>query len=175
MSSSARGLALERLAAPLLLVALVACARGEDAPAGTAGVAPPTAAAPPEGEPRISFSSPRSLEIADANLVHDFGQVRQGESVAHVFLFVWNGAQPLVPGELSADCACIRGILLSGADGQGPVPHPGGQPIPPGAPFAVKVGLDAPAVHGPVRKRVTVICDDPPGALRLIVTAEIVP
>lgn len=160
---------------------LVACGRSDDPQAEPSGdsVAPAPAsgasATKAVDEPRVSFSSPRSLEIADANLLHDFGQVRQGESVAHVFLFVWNGEVPLVPGELSADCACIRGILLSGAGDGGPVPHPSGRPIPPGAPFAVKIGLDAPEIQGPIRKRVTVLCDDPPGALRLLVSAEIVP
>ena len=116
----------------------------------------------------------RVLTEPTGQWTHNFGSVEASKPVPpHVMSFAWNGTKPLIPSALSPSCACLTAVLLS-SDAQGNVRrHELGEPIEPGTVFGVRIVLDTGGLKGEVRKRIMLAFDDPPGAVRLVMVADV--
>lgn len=93
-----------------------------------------------DGTPRIQFEE----------ITYDFGQVREGIKVTHVYTFKNVGTDTLVIGEIKTSCGCTAALASE-------------QKIPPGKEGKINVILDSSSSHGrgKVHRTITVNSNDP--------------
>ncbi len=125
------------LFAVLLLVAVIACknessstegAASTDAAAGT--VAPTSDVANPSGEAMPAAPTGPTTTIEYETMVHDFGEIKEGDMVKYSFKFKNTGSEPLVISDAKGSCGCT-------------VPDWPREPIAPGASAEIKVEFDS--------------------------------
>jgi hypothetical protein len=125
------------LFAVLLLVAVIACknessstegAASTDAAAGT--VAPSADVANPTGEAMPAAPTGPTTTIEYESMVHDFGEIKEGDMVKYSFKFKNTGSEPLVISDAKGSCGCT-------------VPDWPREPIAPGASAEIKVEFDS--------------------------------
>jgi hypothetical protein len=125
------------LFAVLLLVAVIACknessstegAASTDAAAGT--VAPSSDVANPSGEAMPAAPTGPTTTIEYETMVHDFGEIKEGDMVKYSFKFKNTGSEPLVISDAKGSCGCT-------------VPDWPREPIAPGASAEIKVEFDS--------------------------------
>ena len=92
----------------------------------------------------------------------DFGKIRSGEKVSHVFKFTNTGAYPLIISNAKASCGCT-------------VPFYPKVPVMPGESSELEVAFDARGKQGLQRKSVTITANTEPGITVLMVSGEILP
>lgn len=80
---------------------------------------------------------------------YDFGTVKEGQVVEHVFMFTNTGEVPLVIQNASGSCGCT-------------VPEWPKEPIAPGSASEIKVKFDTKGKVGPQTKTVTIIANTSP-------------
>ena len=80
---------------------------------------------------------------------HDFGTIKEGEVVEHVFKFTNTGEAPLVIQNAAGSCGCT-------------VPETPKEPIAPGATGEIKVKFDSKGKVGTQHKTVTIIANTNP-------------
>ena len=93
---------------------------------------------------------------------HDFGQVREGDKVAHVFEVLNTGKSPLIIQNVRAACGCT-------------VPKYEKTPIRPGRKGTIEVAFDTKGRPGAQRKSVMVVTNTEPPNTALFFTCEVIP
>lgn len=91
----------------------------------------------------------------------DFGKIKQGDVVEHVFTFKNTGEADLIIAEAKASCGCT-------------VPdYPKDTPIKPGGSGKIKVTFDSNRKRGDITKTVTVVCNTESGTEILTIRTNI--
>lgn len=121
-------------------------------PVAVNNTTPATPAEKPEG-PLPSFQFEEKL--------HDFGTIKDGDVVEHVFSFVNNGEAPLIISDAKATCGCT-------------VPEWPRQPIPVGGTGEIKVRFNSKNKPGVQNKNVTLTANTWPATQRLQIKANVV-
>jgi hypothetical protein len=112
---------------------------------------PATPAEKPEGPlPAFSFSED----------LHDFGTIKDGDVVEHVFSFVNNGEAPLIISDAKGSCGCT-------------VPEWPKEPIPVGGTGELKVKFNSKNKPGVQNKTVTITANTWPATQRLRIKANV--
>lgn len=93
---------------------------------------------------------------------HDFGKVKEGEKVSHVFKFTNTGANDLIISDARGSCGCT-------------VPQWPKEPIKPGATGEIKVEYDSKGKSGVQKKTVTITANTNPNITTLNITTEVIP
>ena len=110
----------------------------------------PAREAPPSA-PHIAFDDP----------TFDFGQVEQGNKVAHEFVFHNTGGTDLAIDNVRTSCGCTAAVTSA-------------KVIPPGQSGTIRATFDTSNVFGKKRKTVTVYSSDPAHAVStLLITGEV--
>jgi hypothetical protein len=89
-----------------------------------------------------SASGTGKIEFAEA--AFDFGQVKEGETVEHVYTFTNAGTSPVILSQVSASCGCTTPSYTQ-------------TPILPGKSGEIKVSFDSNGQVGKQQKIVTVV------------------
>ena len=103
-----------------------------------------------EGGPEIEFS----------NVVWDFGEIKQQESVDHVFTFINTGSEPLIISNAKGSCGCT-------------VPEWPKEPIPPNGVGEIAVQFNSGEKKGKQNKTVTLTTNCTPNTTILRVVGNI--
>lgn len=124
-----------------------------DASASTA------AATPPAEETGVDPNMPKTtMEFTD--MTHDFGKIKDGDKVTHVFKFKNTGKEPLVIANAKGSCGCT-------------VPEYPKEPVAPGASSEIKVEFNSKGKKGMQTKTVTINANTDPNPTRLTIKAEV--
>jgi len=99
-------------------------------------------------------------EMTPKQEVYDFGQLKQGDIVEHVFEITNTGNIDLMIERVVAKCGCNVVDFPKGA-------------IKPGEVAKIKVTFDTAGLQGKIVKSVTVVANSFPPSKRLVVTAEV--
>ncbi len=91
----------------------------------------------------------------------DFGQIKQGEKVAHAYKFTNTGKKDLVITSATGSCGCT-------------VPQFPKMPIPPGGTGVIDVTFDSAGKSGKQHKTITVVANTVPNTTVLSITGEII-
>jgi hypothetical protein len=83
------------------------------------------------------------FEFKDKNDTYDFGTIKEGEKVTHVFEFKNVGDQPLQILKAEATCGCTK-------------PEFSPRPVMPGKTGTIKVTFDSAGKPGPAHKDITI-------------------
>lgn len=111
-----------------------------------------TPATKPEGPlPAFSFG----------NELHDFGTIKDGDVVEHVFSFTNNGAAPLIISDAKGSCGCT-------------VPEWPKEPIPVGGSGDIRVKFNSKNKPGIQNKTVTITANTWPTTQRLRIKANVI-
>lgn len=102
------------------------------------------ATAPSENAPVITFEDNE----------YDFGTIKQGEVVEHVFTFTNTGKSPLIIENASASCGCT-------------VPEPPKEPIAPGEKSSVNVKFNSTGKMGQQHPTVTIRANTQPNLTKI--------
>ena len=118
-----------------LLVAFVACKSDKTADgsttSATAPAADPSAPAPaPGAETAPAAPTGPTTTVEFETMVHDWGELKDGEHMKYEFKFKNTGSEPLVISDAKGSCGCT-------------VPEWPREPIAPGASAAIKVEFDS--------------------------------
>lgn len=132
---------------------------------GKGGVA---AAAPSIAPVRNNTATPAPTEKPDGPLpafafeedIHDFGTIKDGDVVEHVFTFVNTGDAPLIISDAKGSCGCT-------------VPEKPTAPIPVGGTGELKVKFNSKNKPGVQNKTVTVTANTWPTTHRLRIKANV--
>lgn len=92
---------------------------------------------------------------------HNFGEIKEGEKVSHVFKFKNTGENDLVLQNVKPSCGCTT-------------PDWSKDPVAPGEEGFVKVEFDSKAKNGMQKKSVTVVANTTPKAKILTFSGEVV-
>jgi hypothetical protein len=154
--------------AALFLVGFSACektegsgndtaAAGTDAANSTAPATNPTGEVTnPTNEPELPVTSVEYFEDS-----HNFGEIKEGEKVSHVYKFKNTGNQPYVISSVKPSCGCTTPEYSQGE-------------IAPGQEGFVKVEFDSKGKTGAQKKQVTVVGNTEPKTKILSFTGEVV-
>jgi hypothetical protein len=93
--------------------------------------------------------------------MHDFGSVKEGEKVTHVFKFKNTGDKPLIISDAKGSCGCT-------------VPSYPVEPIAPGKSGEIKVSFDSANKKGSETKYVTINANTIPAETRLTIKANVI-
>lgn len=127
------------LFAILLLVGVVACKSDSSASASTdaaavdstgATIATPGDLNNPSGEAMPAAPTGPTTTIEYEAMVHDFGEIKEGDMVKYAFKFKNTGSEPLVISDAKGSCGCT-------------VPDWPREPVAPGATAEIKVEFDS--------------------------------
>jgi len=110
------------------------------------------AVAPSENAPVITFENPE----------YDFGTIKQGEVVEHVFTFTNTGKSPLIIENASASCGCT-------------VPEPPTEPIAPGEKSTINVKFNSTGKMGQQYPTVTVRANTQPNLTKISLKGVVEP
>ena len=112
--------------------------------------------------PQIPAVTPENAtSITFAESVHDFGTVKEGQTVTHVFKFKNSGNKPLVISNAQGSCGCT-------------VPEYPREPIAPGAGGEIKVKFDSKGKKDVQTKYVTLNANTEPAETRLTIKANVI-
>jgi len=92
---------------------------------------------------------------------YDFGEIIQGEKVAHSFNFTNEGNAPLIISSVRASCGCT-------------VPTWSKEPIEPGDSDEIKVVFDSDGKSGAQAKDITIVSNAVPNTSVLRITGEVI-
>lgn len=93
---------------------------------------------------------------------HDFGNIKEGDVVEHVFKFTNTGKEPLIIESAKGSCGCT-------------VPEYPKEPLAPGKTGEMKVKFNSQAKVNKQRKTVTVIANTAPENTTLTIVADVEP
>ncbi|MEQ8469562.1 MAG: DUF1573 domain-containing protein [Marinoscillum sp.] len=118
-----------------------------------------TPSTPEAAEPEVKPEGPiPSFEFAEES--HDFGAIKEGEVVEHVFKFTNTGDAPLIISSATASCGCT-------------VPVWPKEPIPVGGEGKIEVRFDSKKKPGVQNKTVTITANTYPKISRLRIKANV--
>lgn len=92
--------------------------------------------------------------------VHNWGSIKQGEKMTHVFKFKNTGSEPLIILDAKGSCGCT-------------VPEKPAAPIAPGKTGEIKVVFDSNGKEGPQTKVVTVTANTEPSNFALTIKGDV--
>lgn len=145
-----------------LLLGLAGCGGGSAAPSQAAGAAP----AAPE---------PETWLVCDEPLV-DFGEVVEGATLDHEFVFENRGPQELRVATTRASCGCtVTTLEHIDPDAGARRPYLEGEPVPPGAQLALRTTYHTRGKSGNAPRAVQIFCDQPSGVTSVTIEATIIP
>jgi len=101
-----------------------------------------------------------ATSIAFEKTVHDFGTVKEGESVEYTFVFTNTGKEPLKIESARGSCGCT-------------VPQWPKEPIPAGAKGEIKVSFNSNGKRGKQHKSVTIKANTNPTHSRIYIKATV--
>jgi len=93
---------------------------------------------------------------------HDFGNIKEGDVVEHVFKFTNTGKEPLIIESAKGSCGCT-------------VPEYPKEPLAPGKTGEMKVKFNSQAKVNKQRKTVTVVANTSPENTTLTIVADVEP
>ncbi|MBF9253188.1 DUF1573 domain-containing protein [Pontibacter sp. 172403-2] len=125
----------------------------------TADATAATEAAPAVDNPNVvsaseAMSSENAPVITFENPEYDFGTIKQGEVIEHVFTFTNTGKSPLIIENASASCGCT-------------VPEPPTEPIAPGETGSINVKFNSAGKMGQQYPTVTVRANTQPNLTKI--------
>ena len=129
---------------------------GGDATATTNTATPPadgTAANPTENA--VDPNVPKTT-VKFAETEYDFGKVKDGEKVTHVYKFTNTGKEPLIINSAKGSCGCT-------------VPEWPKDPVAPGATGEIKVEFNSKGKAGQQSKTVTIMANTDPNPSQIII------
>ncbi len=100
--------------------------------------------------------------IAFEESEYDFGTVKAGEKVTHVFKFKNTGSEPLIISNAKGSCGCT-------------VPNWPREPIPPGGEGEIVVEFNSKGKRGKQNRKVTITANTEPPQTFLYVKGEVIP
>lgn len=127
------------LFAAIMLLTVVACKNDKAAgtenastDTSTASIANPADVTAQAGDPNAAPAAPTgpTTTIEYESLIHDFGEIKEGDMVKYSFKFKNTGSEPLVISDAKGSCGCT-------------VPDWPREPIAPGASGEIKVEFDS--------------------------------
>jgi hypothetical protein len=136
----------ERSAAPVAVTSGVTHASPVPAPAANTAV------------PDVSNQPKTSIEFSETKF--DFGEIKEGDVVKHVFAFTNTGSNPLIIAEAHGSCGCT-------------VPSYPKEPIPPGGKSSVEVKFNSLAKPGLQEKTVTLTANTDPAQTVLTINSDV--
>lgn len=92
----------------------------------------------------------------------DFGKIKEGDKVSHVFKFTNTGANDLIITDARGSCGCT-------------VPQWPKEPVKPGASGEIKVEFDSKGKTGLQNKTVSVTANTNPSTSTINITSEVIP
>lgn len=117
----------------------------------------------PETASPVQEVDPATLAaISFEKYEHNFGKVKEGEKVSHVFKFKNTGANDLIISDARGSCGCT-------------VPQWPKEPIKPGASGEIKVEYDSKGKSGVQKKTVSITANTNPNITTLDITTEVIP
>ncbi len=140
-------------------------AEGGAAAADTAATAAAVPAAGDAMDPaRDAAEAPKGplTTMTFASYDHDFGTIKEGESVTHVFTFTNTGSEPLLIQQCKGSCGCT-------------VPQCPTQPIPPGGKGSIEVQFHSAGKKNAQTKQVTIDANTDPFQTKLTIKANVLP
>lgn len=99
-----------------------------------------------------------TIELKEA--AFDFGEIIEGEVVAHDFIFTNTGTSPLIITNATASCGCT-------------IPEKPEAPIMPGATGVIKVKFNSTGRPGSTHKEVTIVSNAKPEFPRLVIKGTV--
>lgn len=100
-------------------------------------------------------------ELSFENLLHNFGEIIQGESVSHQFVFINTGGGDLIISNAKGSCGCT-------------VPKWPRKPIAPGEKAEIKVTFNSNGREGKQKKTVTLVTNAIPNTIVLTITGLVI-
>lgn len=107
------------------------------------------------------IGSEKPTEMTFAEKSHDFGTIKQGDKVAHIFTFKNTGDHDLIISRAVGSCGCT-------------VPEYPKEPIAPGKSGTMKVSFNSTGKSGQQHKTVTITANVPNYAEVLEITANVI-
>ncbi|MGI9580687.1 DUF1573 domain-containing protein [Chryseobacterium sp. RRHN12] len=138
----------------------------ETATTDSAAVAAPlttdSAATPATGEAAAPVSNQPSTSVALSESSFDFGKIKKGDKVEHVYEITNTGKNPLIISEVKPGCGCTAPDFTK-------------EPIMPGKKGKVTLHFDSSSFDGNVQKYADVFANVEKAPIRLTFTANIQP
>lgn len=138
----------------------------ETATTDSAAVAAPlttdSAATPATGEAAAPVSNQPSTSVALSENSFDFGKIKKGDKVEHVYEITNTGKNPLIISEVKPGCGCTAPDFTK-------------EPIMPGKKGKVTLHFDSSSFDGNVQKYADVFANVEKAPIRLTFTANIQP
>jgi len=120
-----------------------------------------TNAADPNAATEEADTGPKTTIEFD-EMTHDFGNIKEGDKVSHVFKFKNTGNEPLIINSAKGSCGCT-------------VPEWPKEPIAPGGDGQIKVEFNSKGKKNKQTKTVTINANTDPNPTRLTIKAEVEP
>ncbi len=115
------------------------------------------------------------IHIEEKDAIRDFGNLRQGDKVDHVFELSITGENDVVVDRIQPSCGCtVSSSDVVAPDGS-TMPYDFGAPLKPGSKLHVKTKLDTKKKRDRMVSVLTVLGNDPRGSLQLRLMANVVP
>jgi hypothetical protein len=127
--------------------------QGQPAPASNPAQQPVQPATPP-------VPTGPTTKMSFNEEVWDFGTVKEGKKVEHIYKFKNTGNEPLVISNASGSCGCT-------------VPQWPKEPIAPGKSGEIKVVFDSEGKAGKRNQEVTIVANTEPSTLKIRMTGEV--
>ena len=137
----------------ILLIGFASCKSNSDKGVTTDLVNNPSTASDPNKTGDMAI-------MAFDKTTHDFGEIKQGGTVAYSFNFTNTGKAPLVITEAHSSCGCTVPTY----------PH---DPIQPGQQGTIEVSFNSKNKSGDVKKTVTIIANTKPAENYVYITANV--
>lgn len=133
-----------------------------DSAAVVAPVTTDSAVAPVAGETVAPVSNEPSTSVALSENSFDFGKIKKGDKVEHVYEITNTGKNPLIISEVKPGCGCTAPDFTK-------------EPIMPGKKGKVTLHFDSSSFDGNVQKYADVFANVEKAPIRLTFTANIQP
>ncbi|MEZ4887054.1 MAG: DUF1573 domain-containing protein [Chitinophagales bacterium] len=112
-----------------------------------------------EGETAEVENIPKTT-MTFASMIHDFGNIEEGEKVLHVFTFTNSGDEPLIINSAEGSCGCT-------------IPDWPKEPIAPGMESNITIEFNSKGKAGNQTKTVTINANTDPNPTRLTIKAQV--
>jgi hypothetical protein len=130
---------------------------GKTAGHSAAPAAAPTTTAAPAQQ---SATTSKTTSIKWDEMAYNWGKIKQGEKMTHVFKFTNTGKEPLVIMDAKGSCGCT-------------VPEKPQAPIEPGKTGEIKVVFDSTGKEGPNTKTITITANTEQPNMVLTIKGEV--